>query len=257
MRVSMDSRWYPIARSAWEVLHDTTLAHAVRPSIPILYFGDLEAYQRSPLRVITVGLNPSRLEFPTDAPFRRFPGGGQLEPGDTASLLTVLNEYYRADPYRSWFGSYEPVLNGLGASYYGTHASTALHTDLFSPIATDPTWSRLSRSERAPLKDFGIRLWHEIADILQPHLVVLSIARAHLSHIDYSYAGDWEVVAELTHGQSGPRRKPYALCCRRTRPNDQPTLAFGSAAQKPFGTVSRDDRVRLGEHIREFVERSP
>ena len=45
----------------------------VTPAVPILFFGDLDAFRASPLRVVTVGLNPSLHEFPTDEPFRRFP----------------------------------------------------------------------------------------------------------------------------------------------------------------------------------------
>jgi hypothetical protein len=46
--------------------------YLVRAAIPILYFGDSQLYRQSPLRVITVGLNPSREEFPRNAPFSRF-----------------------------------------------------------------------------------------------------------------------------------------------------------------------------------------
>lgn len=44
----------------------------VVPAVPILFFGDLKAYRASPLRVLTVGLNPSLHEFPAVEPFRRF-----------------------------------------------------------------------------------------------------------------------------------------------------------------------------------------
>lgn len=35
----------------------------VNPSIPILYFGDLDQYLKSPIKIITVGKNPSNNEF--------------------------------------------------------------------------------------------------------------------------------------------------------------------------------------------------
>ena len=40
----------------------------VSPSMPVLYFGDLEKYRQSPLRVVTAALNPSRVEFPSASP---------------------------------------------------------------------------------------------------------------------------------------------------------------------------------------------
>lgn len=40
----------------------------VTPAVVILIFGDLYAYRASPLRVVTVGLNPSLHEFPAGQP---------------------------------------------------------------------------------------------------------------------------------------------------------------------------------------------
>ncbi len=65
--------------AAWALYRE--LAHepfVVSPSIPILYFGDAERYFRSNVKAITVGLNPSREEFPVDSRFRRFADGGMF-----------------------------------------------------------------------------------------------------------------------------------------------------------------------------------
>jgi len=159
--------WAQLCSRAWSLL-DSPPPFVVQPSIPVLYFGDRPAYERSPLRVVTVGLNPSLKEFPLKRPFSRFPGGAGLVRDDARGLLRVLDDYFRVDPYRSWFQSYEPVLNGLGASYYEGPASTALHTDLLSPIATDPTWSSLDTAERAALESSGIGLWHDLVGLLRP-----------------------------------------------------------------------------------------
>lgn len=99
------------------------LTSRVTPAVPILFFGDLDGYWVSPLRIVTVGLNPSRKEF----------------------------------------GSFEPLLNGARSSYYGEQPSVALHTDICSPVATDPTWSRLHDVARTTLEADGGRLWHEVA----------------------------------------------------------------------------------------------
>ena len=44
----------------------------VKPSIPILFFGDSDQYFSSELKVINLGLNPSRIEFPKENRFLRF-----------------------------------------------------------------------------------------------------------------------------------------------------------------------------------------
>ena len=52
---------YPLAQRVRE--HFQIVANqsfVVQASIPILYFGDCEAYYQSPIKVVTVGLNPSR-----------------------------------------------------------------------------------------------------------------------------------------------------------------------------------------------------
>ncbi len=121
------------------------LDFVVASSIPIPYFGDLASYLASPLRVLTAALNPSNGEFPDKTP--RFDVGKGIK--GPAELEAQLSAYFRCNPYSRWFRSFEPVLNGLGASYggkmmKGEYASTALHVDMCSPIATSPTWSRLT-----------------------------------------------------------------------------------------------------------------
>src|SRR5215211_7469174 len=62
----------PLIDEAWRLYRQTSDPCVVRPSIPILYFGDLPRYAASPLKVITVALNPSHHEFPIYDRFARF-----------------------------------------------------------------------------------------------------------------------------------------------------------------------------------------
>ena len=78
-------------------------------------------------------------EFPADSPFRRFPLAEGVTASELDRYLDALSAYYRTDPYRGWFSAFEPLLNGAGASYYAGRTSTAVHTDICSPVATDPT----------------------------------------------------------------------------------------------------------------------
>ena len=64
-----------LAARAWDIFHRTEDAGygvVVQPSIPILFFGDSAAYFASSVKVITVGLNPSKKEFDGPDPFHRF-----------------------------------------------------------------------------------------------------------------------------------------------------------------------------------------
>src|ERR1700674_3514038 len=62
-----------LIREAWQVYRQfADQPFLVKPSIPILFFGDSNRYFSSELKVITVGLNPSRIEFPEKDRFSRF-----------------------------------------------------------------------------------------------------------------------------------------------------------------------------------------
>ena len=151
-----------VARRTW----------CVTPAVPILFFGNLGAYRASPLRVLTVGLNPSLHEFPEKEPLRRFPalaGEGDPEP---SRYLDAMSDYFDIDPYSAWFNTFKPLLKGMEASFYGGGASRALHTDICSPVATSPTWNDLDEADRKILESDGVPLWHLLLETLLPQIVV-------------------------------------------------------------------------------------
>ena len=239
-----------LAAAAWRAYDAATaLPSRVTPAAPVLFFGDLDAYRVSPLRVLTVGLNPSLKEFPAAAPFSRFPlaeGSQGREPG---RYLEALSAYFRTDPYRGWFSAFERMLEGAGASYYAGAPSTALHTDIGSPVPTNPTWHHLGGTERGQLKADGGPLWHDLITALRPHVVVLSVAREHLARIEFQpLGGDWEVAHTFERTGSGaPRSQPYEVRARWHEVGGDPSLfVFGPAAQKPFGLLHDAQKRHLG-----------
>jgi hypothetical protein len=105
----MRERLRELGHDAWEQ-HDRaerdSLPHLVRPSIPILFFGDSVRFASSPRRVITVGLNPSREEFPRRAPLLRFPAAEGRSARDPDRYLASLDSYFRTGPYTGWFNPF-------------------------------------------------------------------------------------------------------------------------------------------------------
>ena len=185
----------------------------VTPAAPILFFGDLDAYRASPLRVLTVGLNPSWHEFPAGNPFQRFPllNGGSTD-REPSRYLDAMSAYFHAHPYRKWFRAFERVLDGAGTSYYTGKAAVALHTDICSPVATNPTWSRLGDTDRAGLEADGGPLWHTLLETLRPHMVALSVASAHLRRIEFAPVDQWRTIHEFERTRDGaPRSRPYEV----------------------------------------------
>lgn len=134
----------------------------VQSSIPILFFGDLDAYRNSKKRILTVALNPSDKEF-SEARFDVSPS----TLSNDSRYIKTLSEYFESNPYRFWFNHFEKLLQTIGASYYSrtsrpnfatitpdaeTDFNRALHTDVCSPIATSVTWSKLKSKEDTLLK---------------------------------------------------------------------------------------------------------
>ena len=93
----------PVAKEAWKAFECAAPSSRVSPAMPILFFGDVEAYSASPFRVVTVGLNPSLKEFPEDSPFKRFPRCTGITAADSEQYLQGLCSYFRVHPYRRWF----------------------------------------------------------------------------------------------------------------------------------------------------------
>ena len=225
------------------------LPSRITPAAPILFFGDLDAYGVSPLRVLTVGLNPSLHEFPAGEPFRRFPlltgGSRDREPG---RYLDAMSAYFHTDPYRRWFSALEPLLNGAGASYYAGKVSTALHTDICSPVATNPTWSQLGETDRGGLEADGGLLWHMLLVALRPHMVLLSVASDHLNRINFAPMTDWEVIHAFWRTGSGvSRSRPYRVRARWSAVDGERCLfVFGPVAQTPFGLLPDRQKRETG-----------
>ena len=221
----------------------------VTPAIPILFFGDLDAYCSSHLRVLTTGLNPSLKEFPVDSPFQRFPLAESTNTIGMDRYLASLSAYFRVAPYRSWFSAFEPFLNGLGASYYEGQCSTALHTDICSPVATNPTWSGLDRSEQDTLAADGVPLWHALLKVLQPRIVVLSVARDHLSRICFKALNEWQTIRVFDRtGDGALRKQPIHVRSRWYEVGGEESLfVFVPAAQTPLGRLGKSQRQKAGE----------
>ncbi|HEY8644881.1 MAG TPA: hypothetical protein VIL77_03280 [Gaiellaceae bacterium] len=245
----------PLVQRAWQIHRGVAAAEdgkGVESSMPILFFGDLSAYWRSTRRIVTVGLNPSDQEFPTAKSWSRFRRGSafsQTDDLDAASLPRYLGElsaYFAQDPYRRWFDrSFEPLLHGLDASYYPIADSVALHTDLASPVATSPTWNGLKPVHKA-LHRGGAQLWRDLVDVLAPDVIVLSVARHHLSAVSPLPLEEWD---ELTRIE---RERPFVVK-ETTMPvaeGRKVALAVvGRCTNVPFGSVSFPDRERIGRQI--------
>jgi hypothetical protein len=89
----------------------------VIPSIPVLHFGDLKKFQKSKRKIVTVGLNPSLVEFEENR-FTINDGSGC----SITELENALSNYFTMNPYSRWFNrSFEKFLQAFDASFYGDY----------------------------------------------------------------------------------------------------------------------------------------
>lgn len=225
----------------------------VAPSLPILFFGDSRRYGRSAIRIVTVGLNPSRHEFPARDPWTRF--GRDAEGLDAEGYIDTLDRYFGVNPYRRWFRSFEPILNGMNASYYGESTNVALNTDICSPLATDPTWSGLDAKTRSELMRDGVPLWHRLIEALKPDVIVVSVAREHLRLIQWGQIAPWQPLIGFGDRKNGTaRRTPYVVQHATFAIADRPaTIVSGPAARTPFGFLTDDQKRAIGGAIVQHV----
>lgn len=213
-------------------------------TLPIHWFGNRPAYEASPLRVVTVGLNPSDREFrPNDATAVskdfRFPDYDGTEKG----LERALNNYFKRNPYNAWFkGSFSAVLHSFDASFYEGAKNTAIHTDICSPWATIPTWSKLPLHEQQELEAEGHALWKKLILELQPDVILFSSSPGHEQKVDFPSPDiEWKCV------DVGAKRP---LMVRRFKINGKVAqVLFQVQGRKPFLQTSREQKLRFNQHL--------
>lgn len=221
----------------------------VKPSFPILYFGDLNAYFQSEKKIITVGKNPSDNEFRNkkDEPFSffRFPKWNKEE----RNLVESLNDYFETQPLKKWFDSFEPILEGFQASYYRNKSKNiALHTDICSPLATNPTWSKLSRAKQTELSLQGFEIWKDLINELEPDILLISIPRKLLEQI--CKKEEKKIIGTFYNKKNGEERnKPYLIEEYSYLLNNEKKVKvlFGAAANTPFGTISTEQKKQINK----------
>jgi hypothetical protein len=246
-----------LAVAAWDLHRDALVAgppaRVTPKSAPVLYFGDLGGYRASRLRVVTVGVNPSGEEFPTRRPWSRFPVEHIVAADDVLPLipayLRALNSYFEHEPYKRWFGAYEPALNGLGVSYYdGAAEGRALHTDVCTPVPTTPVWSSLERHEWRTLAPGGVALWHRLVDELEPHVILASIGARNYARIALEATGAEQVVYTVE------QKRPLQIRATRVQVGGgHALLVTGGAATTPFQMINQDQRRELGVIVRDLA----
>lgn len=158
MERNCDANLRSLIKICWTDYKKLEMNHpslVVNNSIPILWFGDIDNYFDSEKRIVTVALNPSNKEFMDKGHVGvevRFPSAKTivnkaiLGNNDCDTYKQAMCEYFWKNRL-SWFCSFERILKKIGLSYGGVFnpnaINTAIHIDIYSPVATTDKWSSL------------------------------------------------------------------------------------------------------------------
>jgi hypothetical protein len=231
----------------------------VRSSMPILFFGNLERYNKSKRRkVVTVGLNPSRDEFPEGKRFSRFPAmrGWSPDTFDHNDYIKSLSCYFDGDYYQTYFDDFEDVIQVFCASYHcGNLYDRALHTDFCSPLATRKLWGELYNAEQQGFKKKGVRLWMDLIDYLEPDLIFSTIAFK--KHIAPKITGRWRKRAvKIDTQEYNVYWVQTNFCAKHSlMVNVEHTIHEKLLMRHVLGNLSPSQRKQLGKSIYRMVMR--
>jgi len=112
---------------------------------PVVSFGDFNT-----AKIATLGINPSSAEFLSAGQLiqgeKKRLADNEFGPASAVDVWFHCKNYFRTNPYWSWFSHLEALLLEVGASY----RTNACHLDL-SPWATDPIFGKLTTSQQQEL----------------------------------------------------------------------------------------------------------
>ncbi len=223
-----------------QALADENLAkYIVQNSIPVIWFGDLEKYQASPVKIVTVGLNPSWHEFLendkrllSNPRFKRV-DLSSLNENNLNQLHLTLNEYFQINPYHRYFDGYEFALCYFGAGYGGKMLSaktniTAIHIDVYSALATEVLYSS------CPKGLFQTLLFRQLFAYLSPHVVLASIGKNHYDA--WRAIGGESFSFDKKHDIfEGTYKKELEMYRSENR-----LIVYGRNRQRPFNIKNRE-----------------
>lgn len=168
----------------------------VNNSIPILWFGDIDNYFDSKKRIVTVALNPSNKEFMDKGLVGvevRFPIAKTivnkvvLDNNDCDIYKQAMCDYFWKNRL-SWFCSFEQILNKIGSSYGGVFnpnaINTAIHIDIYSPVATTDKWSSLCQNGyNQTIINANSISFTALLSYLEPDVILISCNKKEISKL--------------------------------------------------------------------------
>lgn len=252
-------------------------------AMPVAWFGDSDAYFKSPKRIVTVGLNPKSGINPKWHINLAGAGAGVA----VGHLYDVYDDYFigktllpSINPsqwnrdYLEWFKSLDTYLRkvtaymnnanganaGLDVSYNGAllqsddkyqTKNTMLHLDLYSTVPTNHAWSLLPNQEKHNLiqsiSPSGIDLFRSALAALNPDIVILGIGASNgqLGHFFPPVANWGHLVHDSSNALTAARMAvDLNTYTGQSGLNTNAQFVWLRSSQKPFANCLVSDAVK-------------
>lgn len=236
----------------------------VTPSIPILWFGNMEEYFASDIKIITVALNPSSVEFQNTKNddyniATRFPeaqklyGKWELSDTDTEDYYNSMNNYFAKNPYTKWFGNFERPLNAMNASYDSNrpYPNRAINIDIYTPIATNPTWRDVNNSVKLQLREQFSQIFDEFVEYLNPDIIIVSAKRQIVEEV-FDIGNQYKSIYSTPEVQKKGRKDSQYIRAYKNIKDDSLLITALNRRGSPFGGM--DTETFINKHIEEIIK---
>lgn len=202
----------------------------LQPSIPIVWFGNMDKYLNSNRKILTGGYSPSNKEFDG----KRFNISNYK---NTDTLAETLAEYFRNQPHLEYFCKFENILRKLDASYWeNTFSFSAIHINMYSAIAT------ATENQRKQIQ--RIDLFKKLMKALSPDVIITSMKPSNFTE-GFSSAFD-TAAPDFSFTVND---KP-SLFINKYKNGNQILINGANSIRGPFADISNKDLEEAIEKIK-------
>ena len=209
--------------------------------IPILFFGDIKKYSENNIKVLTIGQNPSRDEFPDSFErfknFAYFASKSTLTKSEFEKYQQMLQKYFYYNPYRRWFSQFNWYLEQFSSSY----EEGAIHIDLYSTLATSPTWGGLTQKEQNIVSQTTV--FEKLFDFLNPDIVLCNFDLGLLAN---KIKFDSRIEEKIQYGKK--RLKTKFLSAGKS---GKSLFIGNTSGPSPFAYVTSENRESFFKKIKQ------
>ena len=253
-------------------------------AMPVAWFGDSDAYFKSPKRIVTVGLNPKSGINPKWHINLAGAGAGVA----VGHLYDVYDDYFIGNTlatsvdkkqwgkdYLVWFKSLDTRIRSistcmagqggalacLDASYNGkislamgksATTNTMLHLDLYSTAPTNHAWSSLPGKEKDNLirnvTPSGRQLFNDALAALNPDVVIFGVGMSGNQPRNYfNTVPSWNTVVRDSKGKivAAGMNQDLNVYTGQTCLNKQTRFVWLKSSNKPFLGCPVTDAVKV------------